>query len=126
VLFAHGSRDPAWASPVTRLASKIRAARPDLIVEVAFLEIMPPALPGVLERLVASGHRRISIAPLFLARGAHLERDLAKLLGEIRARHDGVRIDVLPAIGEVDVVLDAVSAWLIEAAERSTTTGETQ
>lgn len=116
VLFAHGARDPRWAEPFERIQAAIRARRPGTVVELAFLELMQPALADAIAKLVADGQRRITIAPLFMAQGGHLRNDLPKLLDSIRAQHAGVDINVLPAVGEVETILNAIADWLITAA----------
>ena len=116
VLFAHGSRDPQWAEPFRALQRRVAAANPQLAVEVAFLEIMEPTLPDTVKGLAVSGHARITIAPLFMAQGAHLKRDLAAIVATLEARHPGIALTLLPAIGEVDDVLDAIGAWLAKHA----------
>ena len=117
VLFAHGSRDPEWARPFTAVQHRVAARKPDVAVELAFLELMKPTLPEAADRLVESGCTRITIAPLFMAQGAHLKRDLAALMTDIRARHGDVELTLLPALGEVDSVIDAMSTWLAEQAQ---------
>jgi sirohydrochlorin cobaltochelatase len=112
VLFAHGSRDPQWAEPFRAIQRRVSATKPALIVELAFLQLMQPTLPDAVARLVASGHVRLTVAPLFMAEGAHLKRDLAELVTMLRSRHPGVELTLLPAAGEIDAVLDAISAWL--------------
>jgi sirohydrochlorin cobaltochelatase len=112
VLFAHGSRDPEWAAPLRSIQERIRRQRPALTVEIAYLELMTPRFPDVLEALVASGKRRIAIAPLFMAQGAHLREDLAGLVATARARHSDVRIKLLPPIGEVEPIIEAMSTWI--------------
>jgi len=112
VLFAHGSRDPQWAAPFRVVQMKIAAARPELRIEVAFLEFMQPSLPDAIDRLAAAGHDRLVIAPLFMAQGAHLKRDLMKLLSEAVTRHPDIDIVLLPAAGEADPVLDAIGDWV--------------
>jgi sirohydrochlorin cobaltochelatase len=112
VLFAHGSRDPQWAEPLRSIQERIRRQRPTLAVELAYLDLMAPSLADALEALVASGKRRIAIAPLFMAQGAHLREDLAGLVAAARVRHGDVRIKVLPAIGEVEAVIEAISTWI--------------
>ena len=91
------------------------ARNPDVTVELAFLQLMPPTLDEVVDRLAASGHTTFTIAPLFMAEGAHLKRDLADLVGRLQARHPAVQLRLLPAAGEADTVLDAVSAWVASA-----------
>jgi len=118
VLFAHGAREPAWAEPFKAVRDRVAASRADLSVEVAFLEIMSPGLGDCVDRLVATGHGRITVAPLFLAMGGHLKEDLPRLLQEIRSRHDELEISLLPPIGETPALLDAIAAWLVNAAPR--------
>ena len=112
ILFAHGSRDAQWAAPFRAVQKKISMARPGLAIELAFLEIMQPSLPEAIDRLVAGGHERLVIAPLFMAQGAHLKRDLGELLTSARARHPHIEVVLLPAAGEADAVLDAIGAWV--------------
>ena len=112
VLFAHGSRDPQWAEPFRAIQERIARARPGLAVELAFLEIMEPTLAGAVARLAALGHERITIAPLFMAQGAHLKRDLASIIAELKTRHAAAELVLLPAAGEVDGVRDAIADWV--------------
>src|SRR5688572_8364586 len=86
VLFAHGARDEQWADPFRALRKTVSGRRPDLTVELAFLEIMRPALDDCVSQLAASGHRRITVAPLFLAQGGHLKNDLPRLLKALESK----------------------------------------
>jgi len=111
VLFAHGSRDPRWAEPFRAIQRKVSAKKPHVTVELAFLELMEPKLADVVDRLTRAGHTRVTIAPLFMAEGAHLKRDLAELMTRLQERHGRLQLKLLPAAGEVDAVLDAISTW---------------
>jgi sirohydrochlorin cobaltochelatase len=44
VLFAHGAKDPQWAEPFAALRERVRTARPEYPIEIAYLEIMSPTL----------------------------------------------------------------------------------
>ncbi len=118
VLFAHGARDAGWAEPFRAIRDAVSARRPDLTVELAFLELMQPPLGDCVARLAHDGHKRITVAPLFLAQGGHLKQDLPKLLKELVASHPGVEIQVLAPIGEVTELLDAIADWLVNSAPR--------
>jgi len=118
VLFAHGARDPEWSVPFRNLQRRIAGRCPAVTVELAFLELMPPLLGDVLERLATAGHVRITIAPVFMAQGGHLKQDLPRLIDELRQRHPGVALDLLPPVGEAEPVLDAISDWLVNAVQR--------
>jgi len=115
VLFAHGARDPQWAEPFEKIQRAIKARRPGTAVELAFLESMEPALADAIAVLVRAGHRHITVAPLFMAQGGHLKQDVPKILDAIRAEHRGTTITLLPAIGDVDAILDAIAGWLVAA-----------
>ena len=115
ILFAHGARDPEWAQPFKRIKLLLETRQPGVAVELAFLEFMKPALADAVAKLVLTGCRSIKIAPLFMAQGWHLKNDLPKILDAIRTRHPGVELTLLPAVGDVDPVLDAIADWLVSA-----------
>lgn len=118
VLFAHGAREAGWAKPFHAIRDKVAKSRPDLTVELAFLELMAPSLEECIARLAASGHRRITVAPLFLGMGGHLRRDLPRLLDGIRRQQPALEIATLPPIGEMEPLLDAVAGLLVNDAPR--------
>lgn len=116
VLFAHGSRDPDWSAPLKRVQQNVSARKPHLAVEIAYLELMEPRLSQTVSRLVHAGCRRITIAPIFIAHGAHLKRDLMRQIDALREQHPHVELVLLPAAGECDAVVNAMSVWLETAA----------
>lgn len=116
ILFAHGARDPAWAEPFARLQQRIAARQPDTTVRLAFLELMQPTLAQCVAALVADGVSDIMVVPAFMARGAHLRRDLPLLLDEVRARYPQISFSLTEALGETDVVLDAMADWVCTGA----------
>ena len=114
LLFAHGSSDPGWAEPFLKLRAIIRAREPNQIVELAFLERMQPSFDESVDALHARGVRHITVAPIFLALGGHMRNDLPELVADAQQR-TGIAFRVLPALGEVDILLDAIAAWVIGA-----------
>jgi len=118
VLFAHGARDGQWSEPFRAIRQMVAEQRPDLTVELAFLELMRPALDDCVAELARTGHASIIIAPLFLAQGGHLKKDLPRLVEGYSTRYPSIQITVLPAIGEVAGLLNAISNWLVNSAPR--------
>lgn len=100
VLFAHGSRDPLWRTPIEAVAAQIRSLQPGMPVRCAYLELCEPALPQAASDLVAKGIRTLRIFPVFFGVGKHAREDLPVLVEEIRAAHPGVSVELLPAAGE--------------------------
>ena len=62
VALAHGSRDPRSAATINALVGEIRAMRPDLKVERAFLDLAKPSL----ETAVAMGPESKRPVPLVI------------------------------------------------------------
>ena len=115
ILFAHGARDPRWAEPFERLRHKVLRARPELRVQLAYLEQMRPNLDSAVDELVRAGCRAIRIAPVFLGQGGHVRDDLPVLVQSASSRHPDTSITLAEAVGESDAVLDAIAAACIAA-----------
>jgi sirohydrochlorin cobaltochelatase len=115
VLFAHGARDPRWAEPFQRLAQRVASQRPDIAVELAFLELMSPRLPECVASLVAQGCNQVTVVPVFLGQGGHVLRDLPLLLDELRAAHPQLELKVAQAVGESEPVQQAMAAYCVAA-----------
>jgi len=107
VLFAHGSREPAWAAPFERIARQLSEK---FLVEIAYLERMRPTLDEAVATLAAKGAKRVRIVPVFLGVGGHIKEDLPKLADAARAHHRGVEIVLERTIGERTEVTDAIAA----------------
>lgn len=118
ILFAHGARDAQWSAPFRAIRQAVAARRPDLTVKLAFLELMQPTLVDCVGQLARDGHTHITVAPLFLAQGGHLKNDLPRLLKSLSAKHPTAEIAVLPPVGEVTELLNAISEWLVNSAPR--------
>lgn len=61
VLFAHGSRDPAWRAPIEAIAERMREIDASARVACAYLELTEPRLPAAVAALVAGGASRITV-----------------------------------------------------------------
>lgn len=109
VLFAHGSRDPAWREPIEAVAARAQALAPQAQVCCAYLELTEPDLPSAVQALHAAGVRDVTVWPMFLGSGRHAREDLPRLLDGLRARHPDVAFWLRPAIGEHAAVLDAMA-----------------
>src|SRR6185295_15983063 len=101
VLFAHGARDPEWARPFEAIRDRIRTARPECPIALAYLELMAPALEEAVAAVVAEGASAITVFPLFMAQGGHLKHDLPRIVSSIRESHPHVPIALESAVGDV-------------------------
>jgi sirohydrochlorin cobaltochelatase len=109
VLFAHGSRDPAWQRPMLAVAQRIRDQLPQAWVACAYLELTEPSLTQAVAQAVTLGHVQIRVLPMFLGVGKHVREDLPILMAQLQHDHPQVQFDLQPAVGEQSAVLDALA-----------------
>lgn len=117
LLFAHGARDAAWARPFEAVAARLRAARPDVPLALAYLEFMSPSLEEAAQALAAAGCVRVEVLPLFLGTGGHVRRDVPPLLERLRERHGVVEWRLHPPLGEHAAVLHAIADACLSSLE---------
>ena len=117
LLFAHGSSDPGWAAPFVKLKAAIQARDKDRFVELAFLERMPPSFGEAVAILQQQGAVEITVAPIFLAIGGHMRKDLPALI-EAAHQRTGIKFRVLPALGESGEMIESIAAWVVHASDR--------
>lgn len=110
ILFAHGSRDPAWKLPFEAMLASVRAAQPHTPCDLAYLELMTPDFASVCADLQAQGARHIRVLPVFLAAGKHLRADLPELVAAAQAAHPELTFTVLPPVGESPTLHAAIVA----------------
>ncbi len=109
VLFAHGSRDPAWRLPLDRVAAHMRTIAPEHLVRCAFLELTEPNLSVVTQELLALHVTHIRIVPMFLGIGRHAREDLPALVHELQRLYPETRFELRPSIGEDARVIELLA-----------------
>jgi sirohydrochlorin cobaltochelatase len=115
ILFAHGARDPRWATPFEAVAALVRAREPAAPVRLAYLEFMAPSLPEAGAELVAAGCQAVAVLPMFLGAGGHVRKDLPLLMDAMRAAHPGVDFRLHTAVGEQDGVMAVMADVAVQA-----------
>lgn len=114
MLFAHGARDPRWATPFEDVLRRVRAGAPGIPVALAFLEFMEPGLEDAGTGLALAGCTRVDVLPLFLGAGGHVRKDLPELLARMAERHPQVQWRLRPAVGEMESVVQAMADAALE------------
>jgi sirohydrochlorin ferrochelatase len=115
IALAHGSRDRRSAATVKALVDEVRAMRPDLRVEAAFLDLSKPGLHAVVDRLVKGGHDEIVVVPLLLTQAYHARVDVPSAIAEASARHPEVRVQATSILGLETSFLEVLDVRLREA-----------
>lgn len=112
VALAHGSRDPRSAQTIKALVDEVKATRPDLRVEPAFLELSRPSFDTVVDRLVKAGYDEIVVVPLLLTRAYHAKVDVPEAIAAAGARHENLRIRATDVLGLEPVFLEVLDRRL--------------
>jgi sirohydrochlorin ferrochelatase len=99
IIAAHGSRDPQFADVIEAVARAVRQARPELDVQVGYLDHGPPLLKDI------ETHDAV-VVPMLLASGYHVRVDIpAQVPGAVVA--DAVGPDPLVAAAVRDRLREA-------------------
>ena len=114
VALAHGSRDPRSAATIKALVDEVKAMRPDLKIEAAFLDLSTPSFHTVVERLVKQGHDEIVVVPLLLTEAYHAKVDVPSAVAEAQARHEGLQIRATRILGLEAQFLEVLDVRLRE------------
>jgi sirohydrochlorin cobaltochelatase len=107
VLVGRGARDPGWAAPLERIASRLRQGGER--VELAFLEHLEPELGKALDALLRDGIRDIRVVPVILGAGGQVVHGVTQRVGTAREAHAGARIAVAPPMGGPPKVSSAIA-----------------
>jgi sirohydrochlorin ferrochelatase len=119
VALAHGSRDPRSAETIGALVDEVRATRPDLRIEKAFLELAKPSFQTVVDRLVRAGHDEIVVVPLLLTEAYHAKVDVPAVIAAATERHPDLKIRAAKVLGLENSFLEVLDVRMREALQRS-------
>lgn len=109
VAAAHGTADPRGIREVHALVRLMAELRPSVPVSLGFVDVDVPALPALVDRVIADSGRAI-VVPLLLSSGYHVAVDV---LGEA-ARRPG-RVRAARALGPDPVLADVLADRLRES-----------
>jgi len=119
VALAHGSRDPRSAATIKSLVGEVKAMRPDLRVETAFLDLAKPSFQTVVDRLVKAGYDEIVVVPLLLTEAYHATVDVPAAIAEAMQRHAGLRVRATGILGLEPRFLEVLDLRMREALKAS-------
>lgn len=114
VALAHGSRDKRSAATIKALIGEIKAMRPDLLIEHAFLDHARPTLDAAVARLVEAGVEEVVVVPLLLSDAYHAKVDVPEAVKAVSAAHPGLRIRASRILGLESVYLEVLDRRMRE------------
>jgi sirohydrochlorin ferrochelatase len=100
ILASHGTDNKAGAASIAELVRAVANASTELEVLEAFVDVQSPDVPTVLGGVLESNSgATVAIAPLLLATGYHVRKDIADAATEALAEHSSAQISIVPALG---------------------------
>ena len=109
ILFAHGSRDPAWRLPMESVARCMVKIDPHALVRCAYLELTEPNLASAVAELNTLDVTDITIVPMCLGVGKHAREDMPVLVKELQARYPAIAFQLKPSVGEEPRVIELLA-----------------
>jgi sirohydrochlorin cobaltochelatase len=109
IIWAHGSRDPAWQDNIHAMAQAMREREPNKAVACAYLELCEPDLVQAAAPLIAQGVDHVRVLPLFFGIGKHIRADLPERIAALQQAYPELGVTLLPAAGDDAGVRAAVA-----------------
>jgi sirohydrochlorin ferrochelatase len=115
VLLGYGSPDPRVAQVSAQIRAALLEIRPNLVVEVAFLDHCAPSAPKVVAGLVRRGVTEVVLVPLLLSDAFHAQVEVPAAVAAIQAQHPDVRVLASRPIGPESALLAVIDRRLRDA-----------
>ena len=105
VMLAPGSNDPAVTSVTHRLRHDLQTLRPEIGVQIAFLDHCSPTVSQVVSQLVGRGYQEIVLVPLRLSQATSDDPALTGLLHRVQAAYPTTTFALAQPVGPAARVL---------------------
>ena len=99
LLIDHGSRRSEANEMLLEVAAEIRSLRPELIVEIAHMELAEPTLAQAVALLAGRGVTAINVHPYMLSPGRHATDDIPGMVNEVAERYPEIEFSVSAPLG---------------------------
>jgi sirohydrochlorin ferrochelatase len=114
ILIAHGSRETLANDEVCALANQL-AEQIGTSVETAFLDtIAKPNLPEIIDKVAASGARKLIVLPFFLNSGKHTQQDIPEIIEKKREQYPNIEIELKEHLGSRSHMIQLLKAMVSE------------
>ena len=110
ILASHGTDSEPGAAAIAALVVSVAASLPEWQVAEAFIDVQQPDVPTV---LATFSSETVTVAPLLLATGYHVRKDLAEAATE--AQSGGTEVRIVPALGPDERLAELLVQRLAEA-----------
>ena len=111
VAAAHGTADPRGIREVHSLVRLMASLRPSVPISLGFVDVDVPALPALVDRVVADSNQAV-VVPLLLSSGYHTAVDIAR-----EAERRPYQVQAAPALGPDPALADVLVDRLLDCTD---------
>lgn len=104
LIVGHGSREESGNDEIRDFTAQWRARRPDLRIELCFIEFAPPELNAALVE-AARGSGRVLVVPLILNAAGHVKMEIPEAVEQARSACPQTQILLAPHLSACDPIL---------------------
>jgi sirohydrochlorin ferrochelatase len=115
LVVAHGTAAAEGSATTSRLVAAVAAARPDITVDLCFLDVVAPRLA---DALAESDDRPTVVVPLLLSTGYHVQTDIPAAVAPYRSVRVATHLGPDPLL--VDALVDRLASRAGDTAAAST------
>ena len=99
LIIDHGSKFSEANDMIEDVANVVRSLKPNLIVEVAHMELASPDIQAGFQKCVEKGAQRVIAHPYMLAPGRHATTDIPRLVQQAAAAYPDIEFRVTQPLG---------------------------
>ena len=104
----HGSRLEEANQMLETVGRMLRDKRPDLIVQIAHMELAEPTIEQGVEACIKAGATEIAVHPYMLSPGRHAIQDIPQMAAEAVAHFPHIRLTVTDPLGLHEKIGDVI------------------
>ena len=104
----HGSRIEASNHLLAEIVDALRLKKPDLIIEMAHMELAEPTIEDGFKACVDKGASHIIVHPYMLGPGRHATQDIPQMSAEAANHHPQITFTVTDPLGLHDGIFQAI------------------
>ena len=110
LLVFHGTRNAQGIAQMHDVVKKLQDRESEKQFHGCFLELVEPRFDQVLFQFLENGVSEISIKPMFVLPGRHLNEDIPEIIGNAKAKYPDVHIQLKSPLYDQEGFLK----WLLE------------
>lgn len=112
LVVAHGSRAKETEAALALILDMVRAKKPGLPVECAFMEFSDSTVEKGITALAGKGVTEVKVVPYFLFMGVHMKEDIPQIIADCASQFPKITIKMGKHLGVderlADILVDRI------------------